>query len=133
MRLNCHECGQRMPVEKQVVKAPSSVFDVDVLSVLLERDESIYWPSLQVGTVFGSAVFPQGFTATLVARQEDNVDSWGDSVGEGYVVFNLTDGETSHNYRVTVQTDSYSSDIYEFYKLSKVVAAPRTIQVWDEV
>lgn len=132
--MNCNECGQKLPLDQEMVKNPDAVFEVTNLQKLLQHCEGSLGHN-QVGESIDFTGLPDGFDFKVVATEmEPNVDSYGDEVQSGYMVFELSNETDTKFYKAEVVSDSYGIDKFvNVWSLTAVVSTPRTVLVWDEV
>jgi len=129
----CDSCGQIIPV----------VVDADAFNVSYLRDSALSfsadWESFSTGEditaeVVMDGTLPVGTTVSVVATDADyDVDSYGDSVGTGYVVFSISTAEQSKNFKIEGSNSSYGGWDWDRWSLTEVAGTPRTVTIWESV
>lgn len=126
MSNTCDKCGQDLPEMTNpfnLVKLRNAV-----------GDSNIRWEGLSPGETFQIVSMPANAMVVVVAAEtESEWDSYGDPIGNGFVVFSVTyNGETRH-YKVQGSKSSYDGwDWGESY-LTQVSETPKVVTVWESI
>lgn len=128
MSEKCFNCGQDMPT---VFVDP---FNQAQLRLALSRS-NVIWEDLEVGESFAiDGVPPEVEVKVIATDSETDWDSYGDAVGTGYVVFEVSDDAgNSKNYKVDGSQSSYSGWEYDEEYALAVSGKPKTVTVWEEM
>jgi hypothetical protein len=128
----CNSCGQA------IIVTDSDALDVGYLrDSALDFDAS--WQDFSTGEdrtndVVLEGAMPEGTVITVVANDTDyDVDSYGDSVGTGYVVFSVSLNGESKNFKLEGSNSSYGDWEWDRWSLIEVSGSPRTVTVWKAV
>lgn len=124
--MKCFNCKQEMP--------NVNLFNITVLREAIRDHSDIDWEELVIGDVLNIVSLPIGWSATVIdAATEYNYDSYGDSTSSGHVVFELTDGSTTKNFKIEGYSSSYDGWTWHENYITEVSASPKLVTIWEAI
>jgi hypothetical protein len=122
----CDKCGQDIPE----VIAP---FNLPQLRAAV-ADSDITWEDVYANEALRIVGMPADATVVAIAAEaESDWDSYGDAVGTGFVVFAITYGGITKNFKVDGDQDSYSGWTWNERNIAEVNQIPKVVTVWESI